>query len=104
MRGDVFAIKAPRDARGHDQQGRRYAVQVQSDDLVLSTLLVAPTSTPARPTSFRPAVEIDGRRTLVLVEQTTAVDPSRLGRGVGRLSRADLDALDDAFRMVLAMD
>lgn len=104
MRGDVFAPKAPRDARGHEQQGRRYAVQVQSDDLMLSTLLVSPTSISARSTSFRPTVEIEGCHTLVLVEQTTAVDPSRLGPWAGRLSRADLDAVDEALRLILALD
>ena len=61
MRGDVYELKASRDARGHEQRGNRYAVVVQSDLLPLSTLLVAPTSTSARPTSFRPEIEIDGK-------------------------------------------
>ncbi|TAM87040.1 MAG: type II toxin-antitoxin system PemK/MazF family toxin, partial [Jatrophihabitans sp.] len=44
MRGEIYRLRAPRDARGHAQHGRRYAVVVQSDQLPLSTWLVAPTS------------------------------------------------------------
>ncbi len=104
MRGDVYALTAPRDARGHEQRGPRFAVVVQSDDLPLSTLLVAPTSTSARPTIFRPEVELAGTTSYVLVEQTAAVDPSRLGPFAGRLSHAELAAVEDALRLVLALD
>ena len=101
MRGDVFALKAPRDAVGREQQYGRYAVAVQSDDLPLSTWLVAPTSTSARPATFRPEVEINGELTLVLAEQTAAVDPQRLGIQVGRLSLGELRQVDAALRIVL---
>lgn len=105
MRGDVYRLKAPRDARGHEQAGPRYAVVVQSDDLPLSTWLIAPTSTGRRPASFRPEIEIDGVATRVLVEQLTVIDPElRLAGFVGRLSTAELAALDDALRAVLALD
>lgn len=77
---------------------------VQSDDLPLSTLIVAPTSTSARPTLFRPEIELDGRVTRVLVEQCSAIDPARLGPWVGRLERAELDAVDAALRLALALD
>jgi mRNA interferase MazF len=101
VRGDVYRLKAPRDARGHEQRGNRYAVVVQSDLLPLSTWLVAPTSTSARPTVFRPEIEIQGRTTYVLVEQTAAVDPERLGELVGHLTRPELTAVEDALRTVL---
>lgn len=104
MRGDVYRLRAPRDARGHDQQGARYAVIVQSDDLsVLSTWMVAPTSTAAKPAIFRPEVEIAGLPTRVLVEQTSAVDPSRLGERIGRLGFDELRVVDAALRLVLAL-
>jgi mRNA interferase MazF len=74
---------------------------VQSDHLPLSTWLVAPTSTSARAASFRPEVEIDGRVTRVLAEQTAAVDPGRLGNSVGCLSREDMRRVDAALRVVL---
>ena len=74
---------------------------VQSDALPLSTLLVAPTSTSARPASFRPEVLVNGRPTLVLAEQTAAVDPSRLGDMAGHLSYDELRRVDAALRLVL---
>jgi mRNA interferase MazF len=79
----------------------RYAVVVQSDDLPLSTLLVAPTSTAARAASFRPEVKIAGRVTRVLAEQTAAVDPSRLGESVGYLSFDEVRRVDAALRIVM---
>jgi len=104
VRGDIHQLRAPRNPQGHEQASHRYAVVVQSDDLPLSTLLVAPTSTAARPTSFRPEIEIDGRPTRVLTEQTTAVDPTRLGPWKGRLSTRELQQVDAALRLVLALD
>lgn len=101
MRGDVHELKAPRDARGHEQRGNRYAVVVQSDLLPLSTWLVAPTSTSARPTSFRPEVEVNGKTTYVLVEQTAAIHPERLGQIVGHLSHNEMSLVDSALRVVL---
>lgn len=105
MRGDVYQLKAPRDARGHVQGGRRYAVVVQSDDLPLSTWLVAPTSTGRRSASFRPEIEIDGVPTRVLVEQLSVVDPEhRIGAFVGRLDAAEIAELDRALLAVLGLD
>ncbi len=101
MRGDVFALKAPRDAKGREQRGNRYAVVIQSDLLPLSTWVVAPTSTSARPATFRPEVEIDGKSTLVLAEQMAAVDPQRLGNLVGHLSQREMAEVDQAIRVVL---
>lgn len=101
MRGDVFQLKSPRDARGHEQRGNRYAIVVQSDLLPLSTWLVAPTSANARPTSFRPEIEINGKATYVLVEQTAAIDPERLGDLVGHLTRREMSTVDEALRTVL---
>ena len=101
MRGEVFRLKAARDTRGHEQSGARYAVVVQSDQLPLSTWLVAPTSTSANPATFRPEVRIQGRITRVLAEQTAAVDPTRLGGSAGHLSFAELRQLDAALRLVM---
>ena len=103
MHGDVHRLRAPRGSRGHEQQGARLAVVVQSDDLPLSTWLVAPTSTSARAASFRPEVQVDGRTTRVLVEQTVAVDPGRLGAVVGTLGHDDLRRVDAALRVALAL-
>ncbi|CAA0120037.1 Putative toxinA/RVBD_3098A [Mycolicibacterium vanbaalenii] len=101
MRGEIFRLRAARGSRGHEQAGSRYAVAVQSDQLPLSTWLVAPTSTSARAASFRPEVEVGGVKTRVLAEQTAAVDPGRLGESVGSLSFDELRRVDAALRIVL---
>jgi mRNA interferase MazF len=101
VRGEVFRLHAPRRGRRHEQSGSRYAVVVQSDRLPLSTWLVAPTSTSARAASFRPEVEIDGRVTRVLAEQTVAVDPGRLGNSLGNLSLEEMRRIDAALRIAL---
>ena len=104
VRGEVFRLPAPRRARGHEQRGARYAVVVQADVFLdLSTVLVSPTSTSARPASFRPTIELKGEETRVLVEQTTVVDPQLLGRSAGRLSTSELGALDEALALVLGL-
>jgi mRNA interferase MazF len=103
-RGEIFRLPAPRDTRGREQRGARYAVVVQADELLaLSTVLVAPTSTSARPASFRPKVELEGLQTRILVEQTTVVDPLRLGRSAGRLGAAELSDLDEALALVMGL-
>ncbi len=104
VRGEVFRLPAPKGARGNQQRGTRYAVVVQADELMaLSTTLVAPTSTSARPATFRPTIEIGGTETRVLVEQTTVVDPQRLGRSAGRLEADELRAVDEALALVLGL-
>lgn len=103
MHGEIFRLRAPRDRRGHEQSGARYAVVVQCDDLPLSTLLVAPTSTTARAASFRPEIEITGRATRVLAEQTAAVDPSRLGESAGYLSAEEARRVGATLRIVMEL-
>jgi len=104
VRGEVFRLPASGRALGREQQGARYAVVVQADDFLgLSTALVAPTSTSARPATFRPTIDLLGAETRVLVEQTTVVDPQRLGDSSGRLNAAEIQALDDALRLILGL-
>jgi mRNA interferase MazF len=71
--------------------------------LGLSTVLVSPTSTSARPASFRPTISLDGIETRVLVEQTTVVDPQRLGRSAGRLEATELRSVDEALTLLLGL-
>lgn len=104
VRGEIFRLPAPRQARGHEERGARFAVVVQADEFLdLSTVLVSPTSTSARAASFRPTITLDGRETRILVEQTTVVDPGRLGRSAGRLDPAELRAVDDSLLLVLGL-
>ncbi len=71
---------------------------------MLSTLLVAPTSRSAPSRSFRPTITINGEETQVLVEQTSAVAPERLGEFIGRVSLDELAKINDALRLALELD
>ena len=102
VRGDVYRLRAPRDAVGHEQQGRRYAVVVQSDDLNLSTTVVAPTSISAHPYVFRPEVTVRGEPTRLMLDQLRAVDVEKaIGDRVGRLSPAEMVEVNRLLRAVL---
>jgi len=104
VRGEIFRLPAQRASRGREQRRARYAVVVQADEfLALSTTLVAPTSASARPASFRPTISLNGEATRVLVEQTTVVDPQRLGRSAGRLDAHEVAAVDQALALLLGL-
>ena len=103
MRGDVFRLRRPRDVQGHEQQRERFAVVVQSSRLLhLSTWVVAPTSTSARPFIFRPQVELPLGPTLVLCDALVSIDPEkRLGDYVSSLTTAELQGIDTTLRLFL---
>ena len=101
MRGDLYRLRPAKDTAGHEQRGPRYAVSIQSDAILLSTVIVAPTSTSAQPAIFRPEIEMDGTRTVVLVDQMRAVDASRLGDFAGRLDAAESGEVDRAVKLIL---
>ena len=101
VRGDVHAITLAR-GRGRVQQGRRYAVIVQSNDLLaLSTIVVCPTSTSTPPASFHPEVEIGEESTRVMCEMVGAVDARALGEQVGHLTLDEMTSVDEALELVL---
>lgn len=102
VRGDIYRLKT-RDSHGHEQRGPRFAIVVQSDRVRISTLLVAPTSTRAQPSDMRPRINLNGTTTFVMVDQTTAVDLTRLGDFAGRLDANELVAIDDALRLVFGL-
>jgi mRNA interferase MazF len=102
-RGDVIRLR-PRGRSGHEQQGARYAVIVQSDALMrLSTVIVAPTSTVVRPAGSRPLISVDGISTRVLVEQMVTIDASFATDVVDHLGLEDLWAVEDAMSFVLGL-
>ena len=103
LRGDIHQFRPPRGA-GHEQQGRRYGLIVQANELLpRSVVLVAPTSRTARAASFRPEIDLMGETTRVLVEQIGAVDTSCLGDLVGRLSPEQQWGIDEALLTVLGL-
>jgi len=57
VRGDLYRLRSDKNTTGPEQRGPRYAVAIQSDGILLSTLIVAPTSTSAQPAIFRPEIE-----------------------------------------------
>ncbi len=100
-RGDIFTLRLPKGS-GHEPHGRRFGVVVQSDALLpRSVVLIAPTSTSAKPASFRPGIDLDGESTRVLVEQVGAVDVNRLSDIAGHLSPEEIWGVEDALVTVL---
>lgn len=103
-RGDVYAITLPKGV-GHEQHGKRFAVILQSDALLpRSVVLVAPTSTSAKPASIRPEITIQRQTTRVLVEQLSAIATDRLGRRIGHIDTDEQWAIDDAVLTVLGLN
>lgn len=101
VRGDVHRIKLP-GRRGHVQEGRRYAVIVQADDLLaLSTVVICPTSRSVFQASFHPEVTLLDQPTQVLCEMVGAVDARALGERIGHLTRDELRTVEDALLLVL---
>jgi mRNA interferase MazF len=101
LRGDVYEFRVPR-GQGHVQQGRRFGVLVQANELLpRSVVLVAPTSQSARAASFRPEIDVAGEATRVLVEQVGAVDAGRLGKLVGHVTPEQQWGIDEALQTVL---
>jgi mRNA interferase MazF len=103
VRGDLYRLRPDKNTTGHEQRGPRYAVAIQSDGILLSTLVVAPTSTSAQPAIFRPEIEMEGVRTRVLIDQMRAVDASRLGELAGRLDAVETGEVDRAIRLMLGV-
>ncbi len=86
----------PSSRPGHEWQGPRFAVVIQSDVLApLSTVLVAAT--------FRPEVTIKSAVTRVLLEQMTAVDIRRTSDAIGRLAVEEMWAVDEALALVVGL-
>lgn len=105
MRGDVYRLKKLRSAQGHEQHGERYAVVVQASAYEhLSTWMVAPTTTKSFDSMIHPTIELLGQDVRVLVEQTTAVDPQRLGDFAGRLTTGELMKINVALRAILELE
>jgi len=99
MRGEVYRL--PARGRGHEEQGRRYAVVLQPDWLTLSTWIVAFTSTSARETTFRPPVVIADQRTLVMCDQLATVDLNCLTEPAGFLTIEEMQRVNEALTLVL---
>ena len=104
LRGDVVAFPHRRDAQGHEQRGRRYAVVVQSNECRwLQTVIVAPTSTSAQATIFRPVVTVRGRQTHLMLDQLSTVDRDRIGQKVGHLAPGEMAEIESSLILFLGL-
>ncbi|WP_236796587.1 type II toxin-antitoxin system PemK/MazF family toxin [Amycolatopsis sp. GM8] len=103
FRGAIYEIKALPGTRGNEQQGRRYAVIIQSDRFAGSTITVALTSASAGAAIYRPEIDIDGTKARILPDQIFCVAPERLGRFMGSLDAAELVELDRALILKLGL-
>ncbi len=103
-RGDIFAITIHKDAK-NEQHGPRFAVILQSDALLpRSVVLVAPTSTSARPASIRPEITVQKQTARVLLEQMSAISIERLGKPIGHINVDEQWSIDDAIVAVLGLN
>ncbi len=104
QRGDIYELHVPK-VVGHEQHGRRFGVIVQSDALLpRPVVLLAPTSTGARPASVRPGIAVLGKATRVLVEQVGAVAVSRLGKLVGWVEVDTMWSIDESLATALGLN
>lgn len=102
-RGEVYELRLPK-GRGHEQQGKRFGVIVQADEMLpRSVILVAPTSRSARSASFRPEITVNDEVTRVLVEQVGGIDAGRLGDLAGHVTPEELWGIDEALLTVLGL-
>ena len=102
-RGDIHAARFGR-ARGAVRAGDRPAVVLQAHGMAhWSTVLVAPLSSSAQGSSFRPPVDVRGRETLVLADQIQPLDSARLGKRIGTLSADEMIEVEQAVRKVLGL-
>ncbi|MBO3735173.1 type II toxin-antitoxin system PemK/MazF family toxin [Glycomyces niveus] len=103
FRGAIYEIKPPKESTGHEQQGRRHGVVIQSDAFACSTITVALTSTSAHRTIYRPEIDFLGTTTRVLTDQIYSVDHGRLGDFMGALDFDEIEDLDRALLLKFAL-
>ncbi|MBB5082219.1 type II toxin-antitoxin system PemK/MazF family toxin [Nonomuraea endophytica] len=103
FRGAIREVRPLVGARGHEQQGERYGVVIQSDRFATGTVTIALTSTQAGPAIYRPEIEFDGVKTRILTDQIYSVDPVRLGAFKGGLQSHEIAELDRAIMLKLGL-
>jgi mRNA interferase MazF len=104
-RGDVYWV-ALDPTRGTEIRKTRPAVIVSNDSCNAygSRVVVLPVT--SNVSSLYPgeaAIEVSGKPARALGDQIRSLDKSRLRSRVGRLSQAELEAIDDALRITLGL-
>ena len=75
--GDIYRVSL--EGTGHVLRRPHYAVVISDEPFnYLSTVVIVPLSTGARPASFRPELTLHGKVTRALPDQIRAIDKRRL--------------------------
>ncbi|OIQ12564.1 YlcI/YnfO family protein [Neomoorella thermoacetica] len=90
---------------GHVLRGPLYGVVVSDEPFnYLSTIVIVPLSTGAKPAIFRPEISFHGKVTRALPDQLRAVDKHRLREYQGSVAGTSFFyALQEALRELLAL-
>ncbi|HHY93991.1 MAG TPA: type II toxin-antitoxin system PemK/MazF family toxin [Firmicutes bacterium] len=102
--GDIYLCSL--EGAGHVLRGPHYVVVLSDEPFNhLSTVVVVPLSTGARPASFRPQLRFHGENTRALPEQVRAMDKRRLKEYQGNVATTSFFAeLRHTLRLLLALD
>ncbi|SHE28548.1 mRNA interferase MazF [Desulfofundulus australicus DSM 11792] len=102
--GDIYRVSL--EGTGHILRGSHYAVVVSDEPFnYLSTVVIVPLSTGARPASFRPELTFHGKVTRALPDQIRAVDKRRLKDFQGNVaSTSFFMALQASLQDLLALN
>jgi mRNA interferase MazF len=104
IRGAVYRVDLGEAKRGHEQRGRRLGMVLSPSSMPWNVSTIVPTSTSAQPAVFRPALEIDGKLTRVLVDRIRSVDVSYIhGDPVHYLDRDELAEIEHAAARYLGL-
>jgi mRNA interferase MazF len=102
-RGDVYLVElAP--TRGREIRKTRPCAVVSPDELntYLTTFIVVPLTTGSHGYPFRLPCRVAGRSGHLVLDQIRTVDRERLGRRIGRLTPATLNATLETLREMFA--
>jgi mRNA interferase MazF len=104
IRGAVYRVDLGEAKRGHEQRGRRLGLVISPTSMPWSVATVIPTSTTAQEAVFRPALEIGGQPTRLLVDQIRSIDVDYIvGDPVHYLERDELAEVERAVARYLGL-
>ena len=104
IRGGIYRVNLGDVRRGHEQRGKRFGLVISMTDMAWSVVTIIPTSTSAQAANFRPEIELNGERTLLLVDQIRTVDTTYIsGEPVRHLSFSEMQQVEDALSHYLGL-
>jgi mRNA interferase MazF len=104
IRGGIYRVNFGEVKGGHEQRGKRFGLVISMTDMPWSVVTVIPTSTSAQPANFRPEIELDGERTLLLVDQIRTVDTMYIsGEPIRHLSYSEMERVEAALSHYLGL-